>query len=92
MDDKKIFAKRLSQAMRAKGFTNKDLINDKIDYPHLWNYRQGKYFPRVETLKYLATKLDVTVDWLLCLEMIEEERGTEAMEGIFVDTRREVSK
>ena len=64
------FAKRLSLAMKKRGYKQVDLIKEaeaagrKLGKSQLSQYASGKTLPRREMLDTLATLLGVTPDWL----------------------------
>ena len=67
MDD--IFTRRFREALKTSGLTQVELANHmKISKQCISDFKRGKSFPSIQTLRLLCKYLDVSADYLLGLE------------------------
>lgn len=65
-DGKEDVGRRICEVRVALGLSVKDLATAAgIHYNHLYLLEKGAYFPKSPTLRKLAKRLGVSVDWLL---------------------------
>ena len=64
-----IFTLRFSEAIKSSGITQVELANRvKISKQCISDFKSGKSFPSIQTLRLLCKYLDVSADYLLGLE------------------------
>ena len=65
-----VFAERLRNAMNSRGLKQVDLVHAaehrgvKMGKSHISQYVAGKTMPREDVLEFLASELDVDMNWL----------------------------
>ncbi|WP_420851366.1 helix-turn-helix domain-containing protein [Pumilibacter muris] len=64
-----IFTLRFREAIKTSGITQVELANRvKISKQCISDFKSGKSFPSIQTLRLLCKYLDVSADYLLGLE------------------------
>lgn len=64
-----IFTLRFREAIKTSGITQAELANRvKISKQCISDFKSGKSFPSIQTLRLLCKYLDVSADYLLGLE------------------------
>ncbi len=64
-----IFTLRFREAIKTSGLTQVELANHmKISKQCISDFKSGKSFPSIQTLRLLCKYLDVSADYLLGLE------------------------
>ena len=64
-----IFTLRFREAIKTSGLTKVELANHmKISKQCISDFKSGKSFPSIQTLRLLCKYLDVSADYLLGLE------------------------
>lgn len=61
-----IFSQRMQELRLSKGINQKTLsANLHLTYTTLWNYENGKKFPRLSDLVSIADYFNISIDYLL---------------------------